>query len=233
MIFGWPLTVASGVAAAAAGALAGALLGDRLFFRYPALRLPSVLAAAFLALAAGTWLARALAASPLVAGALGPVAAIHLAEAVRWLALAAPIACGLRFTARRRPILALLEVLAVALAVATGFAAHRDGMVHRPLAIGDWAWSRGIDPQLVFLVLGGLAALLLAALLVSEERRRRLPLHFAALVLVALALVLIIRVARSTDHGDRGGQHAAHSSASRSPGSSKSAWASMTAVSRW
>ncbi len=207
VIFCWPLTVASGVVTAAAGALAGALVADRLFFRAPALRLASVLAAAFLALVAGTWLARALAASPLVAGALGPVAAIHLSEAARWLSLAAPVALALRFTARRRPILALLEVLAVALAVATGFAAHRDGMVHRPLAIGDWAWSRGIDPVLVFLVLGGLAALLLAALLVSEERRRRLPLHFAGLILVALALVLIIRVAglpRPQGGGDLG-----------------------------
>lgn len=110
------------------------------------------------------------------------------------MALVAPLVFGLRFTARRRPLLALLEVLAVAAAVVAYFAAHHDGMVHRPLAIGDWAWSRGIDPAVVFLLLGGLAAALLAALLVSEERGRRLPLHFGALVLVALALLLIIRV---------------------------------------
>ena len=43
-----------------------------------------------------------------------------------------------------------------ALAIVAGFAAHREGMVHRPLMIGDWAWSRGIDPALILLALAAL-----------------------------------------------------------------------------
>lgn len=69
-VFCWPLTVASGVAAAVAGALGADALGRR----QANLRLASVLGTAFLTLVIGTWLARTLAASPLLAGVLGPVA---------------------------------------------------------------------------------------------------------------------------------------------------------------
>jgi len=190
----WPLTVGGGVVAAAVGGLAGALGADALARRRPPLRLAGALGLALLAFLLGAWGVRTLSASALFAGLLGPVAALRLTEAVRWFFLTAPVVFGLRFAARRRPLLALLEVLAVAVAVAASFAAHREGMVHRPLSIGDWAWSRGIDPAFVFLALGGLATLLLAVLLISEERRRRLPLHLSALFLVALVLLLVIRV---------------------------------------
>ncbi len=193
VILCWPLTVSSGVAAAVAGALAGALVADRVSSN-ARLRLAGVLALAAAALAAGVAGARLLVASSTVAGLLGPVATLHLSEAALWLFLTAPTVFALRLLSERRPLWAVGEIVAVGLAVATGFAAHRDGMVHRPLAIGDWAWSQGIDPVLVFLGLGGLAALLLAALLMSEERRRRIPLHLSALVLVALALLMIVRV---------------------------------------
>jgi transglutaminase-like putative cysteine protease len=192
----WPLTVASGVAAAVVGALLGALSADRLekSDSLPELRLGTVLAAAAAVLLLGTAGARLLATVPAFAAAAGPVAVIYVSEAARWLFLVAPAVFALRFTASRRPAMEVLEVTAVAAAIVTGFAAHRDGMVHRPLEIGDWAWSRGIDPVLVFLAIGGVATLLLAALMVSEERRKRLPLHFSALILVAAALLLILRV---------------------------------------
>ncbi len=193
----WPLTVASGVAAAIVGAFGGALAADRLSGNNsstPQLRLPTVLAATAAVLLLGTAGARLLVTLPAFAAAAGPVAIIHASEAARWFFLVAATVFALRFTANRLPTMEVLEVIAVAAAIVTGFAAHRDGMVHRPLEIGDWAWSRGIDPVLIFLALGGVATLLLAALMVSEERRRRLPLHFSALILVAAALLLILRV---------------------------------------
>ncbi len=192
----WPLTVTTGVVAAIAGALLGALAADRLgkSDSTPELRLPTVLAGTVMVSLLGTAGARLLATVPAFAAAAGPVTVIHLSEAGRWFFLIAPCVFALRFTANRRPVLELLEVIAVAGAIVTGFAAHRDGMVHRPLAIGDWAWSRGFDPVLVFLALGGVATLLLAALMISEERRRRLPLHFSALILVAFVLLLVMRV---------------------------------------
>ncbi len=195
IILCWPLTVASGVWAAAAGALAGALAADRVSsLDRPRPRLASVLLLAAAALVAGVWASRLLVGSSFAAGVLSPVLTLRLSEAGLWLALAGPSVFALRFLSARRPLWAVAEILAIGLAVATGFAAHRGGMVHRPLAIGDWAWSQGIDPVLVFLAAGGAAAFLLAALMLSEERKRRVPLHMSALVLVAVALFMIVRV---------------------------------------
>ncbi len=204
VILCWPLTVAAGVAAAAAGALAGALLADRVSSgfsfaplrgdRRPRLRLASMLLLAAATLAAGAWASRLLVASSFAAGLLSPVLTLRLSEAGLWFSLVAPSVFALRFLTARRPLWAVAEILAVGLAIATSFAAHRGGMVHRPLLIGDWAWSRGIDPVLVFLLAGGAAAFLLAALLLSEERKRRIPLHLSVLVLVALAMLAIVRV---------------------------------------
>ncbi len=209
----WPLTVTAGVLAAVAGALAGALAADRMSSRFPFAprwgdaplrgdggdtsprpRLASMLLLALVALIAGAWASRLLVSSSIVAGLLSPVLTLRLSEAVLWLSLVAPSVFALRFLTARRPLWAVAEILAIGFAVAAGLAAHRGGMVHRPLVIGDWAWSRGIDPVLVFLVAGAAAAFLLAALMLSEERKRRIPLHMSALVLVGLALLLIVRV---------------------------------------
>lgn len=192
MVLCWHLTVGAGIMAAALGAGLGSALGERL--GRSRVRLSAALGLAALALLLGVGLARLWVRLEWPAAALGPVTALGVGEALLWLSALAPLTCALRILAHRRPTLAILEVLVVATATAAGFAAHRDGMVHRPLALGDWAWSRGIDPALVFLVLGGLATLLMAALLVQEGRTRRLPLHFAGLLLVALALTLFVRV---------------------------------------
>ncbi len=188
----WPLTIGSGTATAMLSALLAVLAADK--SSRSRLRLPTTLLLSFLAMAAGQLLVHLWTSSSTLAAALGPVPVLRVGEAMRWLALVFPAVFALRFLASRRPLFAVVEVLAVALAFSSGFAAHRDGMVHRPLSIGDWAWSRGLDPALIFLALGGLGTLLLAALLVSESRRRRLPLHFSALVLVALFLFFFVRV---------------------------------------
>lgn len=188
----WPLTVPTGVVAAALGAALGTVLGDRAARSH--LRTASGLLLAAAAALAGIAFARGLVGSEWLAGALGPIRTLHVGEAVLWLSALAPLTFGLRLVARRRPTLAVLEVVMVAAATAAGFAAHRDGMVHRPLALGDWAWSRGIDPAVLFLVLGGIATFAMAALLVQEGRARRLPLHFAGLLVVALVLAVFVRV---------------------------------------
>ncbi len=187
-----PLTVGIGVAAASIGMLAG-MLAAELFRRTP-LRL-SALSIASVALAGlGALLSRIPVRFDLPGSLLGPVLAYQLGEALLWFSLFAPGAFVLRLAAIRRPLLALLEVLLACAAFAASFAAHRDGMVHRPLAIGDWAWSRGIDPAMILLLLGGGAALLLAGLLISERRRSRLLLHFSTLVLIAIGLFAFVRV---------------------------------------
>ena len=208
VILCWQLTVTTGIVAAALGAFFGARLADRLtagdseesgfqapgFLEHGSLRLGSGLALALLAALVGGLLSKLVVRSELLAGALGPLPTLHLGDGFLWLSLMGASAFALRLLVAKRPALAVLEVAAVAAAMALAFAAHRQGMVHRPLALGDWAWTRGFDPSLVFLVLGGLGTLLLAGLMVQEGRKRRLPLHFSALLAVALLLVVFVRV---------------------------------------
>ena len=187
----WPLTVTSGVLLAILGAMAGAMAGD--MAARTALRLSGVMTICTVILVLGTWTARLAVKGKWVAAALGPVAALWLSEAALWFVLITPTVFALRFLAARKRIMGILEVLAVGTALVISLAAHREGMVHRPLAIGDWAWTRGLDPVLLLLVLGALVTLLLAALLISEERRKRLPLHFGVLGVLALLLLTLVR----------------------------------------
>lgn len=193
LLLAWPLTFPLGLFGAFIGGLTGALGADWLTRRQPRLRLPSVLLLCLAVLCGGMVVAWLLVSSGWLATLLGPLNALQLSQAVQWFFVVAGSLFALRFSAQRWPLLAVFEVTLVAASVVTRFAAHRDGMVHRPLRIGDWAWSRGVDPVFIFLFLGGLGSLLLAAMLVSEDRRRRLPLHFLALLLVALGLLVFVR----------------------------------------
>lgn len=191
IVLSWPLTVATGVVAAAVSAFVATLLADAM--SRSSLRLGGVLGLAAALFTVGWLMVGWLVASDLAA-ILGPLATLWISEALRWMWLVAPTLFALRFAARRRPLLAVFEVLVVGMAFASSLAAHRQGMLHRPLTFGDWAWSRGFDPAVIFLALGGLATLLLAAMLIAEERKKRLPLHLGALVVVALVLLLLVRV---------------------------------------
>ncbi len=99
---------------------------------------------------------------------LGPVPALHLGEALLWIGLVLPVVFALRFAAARSETMAVVEVVAVGGALRSAFAAHREGMVHRPLAVGDWAWSRGLDPLWIFLGVGLAGTFLLAGLMIHE-----------------------------------------------------------------
>ncbi len=191
-----PLTVASGTGAAVLGAFAAALAADATHRRHAGTRELRAASVCLLALAtalAGTWLTRALVDVPAVARLVGPGSAFALSESLRWLFGVTPAVFALRFTAGRRPLLAVAEALIVASGFVLALAAHRNGMVHRPLAFGDWAWSHGLDPAVVFLGLGGVCTFLLGALLIAEERRSRMPLHFAAFALIGIVLILFVR----------------------------------------
>ncbi|MDA8019840.1 MAG: transglutaminase-like domain-containing protein [Thermoanaerobaculia bacterium] len=197
MILCWRFTVTTGIVASALGAYLGALFADRLTERDRArgsLRLGSGLLMAGAILLVGGLVSRLVVGSEQLADWIGPLPTLHLGDGVLWLSFMGAGAFALRLLVARRPALAVLEVAAVASSLAVALAAHRQGMVHRPLAIGDWAWTRGLDPSLVFLVLGGLGTLLLAGLMVQEGRKRRLPLHFSALLAVAFLLLVFVRV---------------------------------------
>ena len=193
-----PLTVTSGLVAAVIGAFLGALIADRLQRGGPETRLLGRGAVGVgLAIAVvGGLLAHFLAGRPGLTETLGVAGAFGSVEALRMGSVMFGACLILRTFAGRTQAGALSELAVVAGALGLSFAAHRGGQVHRPLVLSDWAWSHGIDPALLFLVLGAAATLVLAALLVSEGRVRRLPIHAGVLVLLgALALLWIPRIA--------------------------------------
>jgi protein-glutamine gamma-glutamyltransferase len=188
----WRLTSVPGLVAGALGAFAGVLLGERV--AGTRLRLSTLLAGSALLAALGSWLSGLLVSWAALPRLLGPLRALAASETVLWLCIGAAAFGALRAAAVRYPSLTVLEAAVVGVSLAVSVAGHREGMVHRPLAISNWAWSRGIDPVVVLLLIGGVGSLLVAALLVSEERRRRLPLHFAGLLLLALFLASLVRI---------------------------------------
>lgn len=192
LITAWPLTVGTGVLMALLGAFLGALSADRA--AATPLRLPSTLMISGAAFVVGVFAARFLVTTSLFASVVGPVNALWLSEAALWLAMTLPFFFALRFLAARKRLFIVFEVLVIAGAVAWSLAAHREGMIHRPYSIGDWAFTKGLDPVLLLLLLGICGLFLMAALLMSENRRRRLVLHFGALAALALLLLVVVRV---------------------------------------
>ena len=188
----WRLTSAAGLLAGALGAFLGVLVGERL--AGSRLRLTTLLAGSAILAALGSWISGALISWAALPRLLGPLRALAASETVLWLCIGAAAFAALRAAAVRFPSLTVLEAAVVGVSLAVSVAGHREGMVHRPLAISNWAWSRGIDPVIVLLLIGGVGSLLVAALLVSEERRRRLPLHFAGLLLLAFFLASLVRL---------------------------------------
>jgi len=191
----WPLAPASGVAAAVVAAGGAALAAD-LLARRPR-RTPRAVALALAA--AGVALLGALLSHLAVrldapAAWLGAGAAVQASEAILAFLLTAPCVFLLRWLAARHPAAGAVEVALAAAALAASLAAHREGMVHLPLAIGDLAWTRGFDPTLLFLALGAGGVVLLAALLLAEEQRRRIPLHLGVVLAAALLLAGVVRL---------------------------------------
>jgi len=104
------------------------------------------------------------------------------------------ITATLRTCAHRMGFGAILEIVFVASAFVITLAAHRNGMIHRPFLIGDFALVRGIDPAAILMGIGCAAVLLLSALLINENNRRRLPYHLAVLGLLCFSLLIYVRM---------------------------------------
>ena len=193
----WGYAAAPGVVAAGLAAFSaaiGAELASRARPLGREIRTRGALLLALAACASGAGIAFGLSRAAWFGGLLGPTGALGVVDALRAFAfLGAPV-FALRFAATRSSGAAIAEVAVAAAALAASFAPHRAGMVHRPFAIGDFAWARGIDPAALYLAIGAAGVLALAALLLRDERARRLPLHAAALLGVALLLLLGLRI---------------------------------------
>ena len=183
----WPITSLFGVAAAAGGAALGVVLGELL--GRSRLRAPVVVALLGALLALFAYLGHLSTHSELIPSAVGPATALKVATLVRFGAYALFPVAIVRALASRRPTLTAIELVAVVAAVSFLFAAHRGGVVARPMWLSDWAWRHDIDPVRVLMTVGGGAFLLLAAIMWAETGKRVSAI--SALALPAIAALIV------------------------------------------
>lgn len=182
----------TGLLAAMLGAVLGVVSGELL--ARTRLRLVTLVGGLLGVCALGWWGANMATELTAIVRAVGPGAALGLGSLLRFFVLALAVSGSLRLLAARHKPLLGLELAAVAAAVATLFATHREGVIARPLWLSDWAWQNGYDPTDVLLSIGAVAVLVLAGLLVAESERRVSIASFLALPLLALLAFLVLDV---------------------------------------
>src|SRR5262249_44150957 len=156
-----PWAVLASAICAALGSLVAARLA-RSDLRTPTFWLLAAAAAA-LALGATTLLVEV----ELFARLLGPSRALAIGEAVRWGGLALCASAVLRVLCLRHPTLAAIEVAVCGAVISVALAGHRHGAINRPMELADLVFTRGGDPTVWILGLGGIGAFGMAVLLVS------------------------------------------------------------------
>ncbi|MGF1466246.1 MAG: hypothetical protein ACFCGT_08940, partial [Sandaracinaceae bacterium] len=181
------LAAGVGLGAGILGAMVGVGAGE-LLARSP-LRLPAAAGLLGGTLLVGLGAAWTLGAVDALVSALGTGATLRWASVLRLGTLALVTTAALRVAAQRRPSLQALEAASIVLAVSVALAAHRHGVLARPLWLSDWAWRQGLDPADVLMAIGLTAAFLSASLLLLEQRGR---IGLAALPLLpVIALVAV------------------------------------------
>lgn len=180
-----PIASAGGVAAACAAAVAGAAAGHAAGLT----RLRSWAAIAgigglFLVVVGATRLL-----SRTGAGPLSAEAAVALRDLLFLGGLAGAGAAVVGLLVARHPWLRLLPAALVVFSLAHRLAAHRDGAIHRPLPLADFAWMQGLHPGLVLALLGAAVGVVGALLLYRPGSARRAPLHGLAIAVLAVLLL--------------------------------------------
>lgn len=177
----WPLTPSSGRWSAVLGAVLGIWAGEKL--GRSRLRLWTLVTFPFLAfflliLATQLWVTW-----DWPSQWFGWTTALDLAESMRWGGGSFLLTSTLRAYGRRTPAWNILELLLPLLAAASLLSSHRDGQIHRPQQLADWALEQGQDPTWYLLLFGLAGSLFLAFGLL---RLRRVSQLFAGLALIAL-----------------------------------------------
>lgn len=126
-----------------------------------------------------------------LAAALGSARALATADVLTFGVGAGCTLLLLRLLALRLRVLSLLEVAFVACSTAAALAAHRHGMIHRPRALSDWLWSRGLDPANALIAVGAVSTLLAALLFLRSQRLLKLLTTLAVLALLGLPFFLL------------------------------------------
>ncbi len=190
------LTVVSGSVASFVGCLLACYVIDLGIHRSPLNRLRSFsissISLGFLLL--GLLLASLVTSTTLPSNLTSPIFSFNTGEFIKWFFISASVTVSLRVLAQRTSFGAVVEILFVATAFVITLSAHRNGMIHRPFVIGDYALIRGIDPSSILMAFGCGAVLSLAALLMIENNHRRLPYHFTVLGLLCFSLLIYVRM---------------------------------------
>ncbi|MBW2462697.1 MAG: hypothetical protein JRH11_13690, partial [Deltaproteobacteria bacterium] len=186
------VTTGGGVVTAIVGAVLGVVAGE--LVGRTRVRLPTALGAFVVLGVLGLLLATLVTGSEMLAGFFGPANALGVSAMLRWGLGAFALVGALRVAGARYPTAMGVELGAVVVAVGVLFAAHRDGVIARPLWISDWAWQKGIDPADIFLALGAIAVVILAVLLVLEIKSGRTVSTLVSLPLLALLAVACLDV---------------------------------------
>lgn len=190
------LTVVSGSVASFIGCLLACYLVDLRIQRPPLdrLRSISIITGGLIFCIAGLLSASLITSSGVLSDLTSPIFSFNTGEFIKWFSVSSSITLALRTLAHRTSFGAVLEILFVATAFVMTLSAHRNGMIHRPFFIGDFALIRGIDPSTILMAMGCGAVLSLAALLMMENNQRRLPYHFAVLGLLCFSLLFYVRL---------------------------------------
>jgi len=190
------LTVLSGSIASFLGCLIACYFIDLSIHRSPMARLRTgtivLLSLGFLLL--GLLLATLATTSALLSNLSSAMFSFNTGEFIKWFSISASLTVSLRALAQRTSYGAVVEIIFVATAFVITLSAHRNGMIHRPFIIGDYALTRGIDPSSILMAFGCGAVLSLAALLMIENNHRRLPYHFTVLGLLCFSLLFYVRL---------------------------------------
>ncbi len=190
------LTVVSGSIASFLGCLIACYVVDLGIDRPPLrkLRSLSIVTSSIAFCLLGILLASFVTSTNLLPNLTSPMFSFNTGEFIKWFSVSSAITVVLRTLAHRTSFGAVLEILFVATAFVITLSAHRNGMIHRPFFIGDFALIRGIDPSTILMAMGSGAVLSLAALLMVENNQRRLPYHFAVLGMLCFSLIIYVRL---------------------------------------
>jgi hypothetical protein len=179
LLFVGPLATPPGLVVALAGTFAGAMLAHR--YARSRLRLVGGVTLGLLTAVTGSLIDRLLTGG---ASFLDPTFTLQLADMCSFGLGALGVAFAVRFVSERVRGFSVLELALVVASVGHTFASHRHQRIHQPRFLSDWAWSNGIDPQVVLTAVG-VGAVALAAVLLLRGRR-------GGWVLATLLLLLLL-----------------------------------------
>jgi transglutaminase-like putative cysteine protease len=191
-----PLTVTSGSVASVVGCIFACFYIDQKIGKDPLvkLRTSTILLFSMCFFLIAIFLSVLSVNTNLLATLTTPIAGFESGEIVKWFGISCSLTLVLRTLSHRTSYGSVLEILFVAMAFVITLSAHRNGMIHRPFFIGDFALIRGIDPSTILLSFGCAAVLALSALLMIENNQRRLPYNFLTLGLICFSLIIFVRM---------------------------------------